>query len=86
MRIDYNSTLFCVVNGDVEQEDFIDNSITEEEDERCHPPLKEPPQVRKTNCTYISKTTQDENCVYIVCVWQSYLAELNDVHSFRDRK
>ncbi|XP_067257969.1 leucine-rich repeat and calponin homology domain-containing protein 4 isoform X2 [Chanodichthys erythropterus] len=31
------------VNGELEQVDFIDNSVMEEED-RCHPPLTEPPQ------------------------------------------
>ncbi|KAI2662381.1 Leucine-rich repeat and calponin homology domain-containing protein 4 [Labeo rohita] len=32
------------VNGDLEQVDFIDNSVTEEEEERCHPRLTEPQQ------------------------------------------
>ncbi|XP_073691895.1 DISP complex protein LRCH3 isoform X2 [Garra rufa] len=32
------------VNGDLEQVDFIDNSVMEEEEERCHPQLTEPPQ------------------------------------------
>ncbi|XP_051755645.1 DISP complex protein LRCH3 isoform X2 [Ctenopharyngodon idella] len=31
------------VNGELEQVDFIDNNVMEEED-RCHPPLTEPPQ------------------------------------------
>ncbi|XP_016144555.1 leucine-rich repeat and calponin homology domain-containing protein 4 isoform X1 [Sinocyclocheilus grahami] len=32
------------VNGDLEQVNFIGNSVTEEEEERCHPPLTELPQ------------------------------------------
>lgn len=32
------------VNGEVEQVDFIDNSLVEEEEERCGPALIEPPQ------------------------------------------
>lgn len=39
--------VLSVVNGELEQVDFIDNSVMEEED-RCHPPLTEPPQVRRT--------------------------------------
>ncbi len=43
--------VLSVVNGDLEQVDFIGNSVTEEEEERCHPPLTEPPQVRKIYCS-----------------------------------
>ncbi|XP_077085665.1 leucine-rich repeat and calponin homology domain-containing protein 4 isoform X2 [Siphateles boraxobius] len=32
------------VNGELEQVDFIDNSVMEEEEERCHLPLTESPQ------------------------------------------
>ncbi|XP_052004277.1 leucine-rich repeat and calponin homology domain-containing protein 4-like isoform X2 [Xyrauchen texanus] len=32
------------VNGDLEQVDFMYNSVTEEEEERCQPPLTEPSQ------------------------------------------
>lgn len=58
----------CVVNGDVEQVDFIDNSITEEEEERCLP-VSENPQVRKTNCAHISKSFQDESVYIVYCIF-----------------
>ncbi len=43
--------VLSVVNGDLKQADFIHNSVMEEEEERCHPPLTEPPQVRKIYCS-----------------------------------
>uniref|UniRef100_A0A8C1FI63 Leucine-rich repeats and calponin homology (CH) domain containing 4 n=1 Tax=Cyprinus carpio carpio TaxID=630221 RepID=A0A8C1FI63_CYPCA len=48
------------VNGDLEQVDFIDNTVTEEEDERCHPPQEKsestsstPSQSPESTCSRI---------------------------------
>uniref|UniRef100_A0A673LP74 Calponin-homology (CH) domain-containing protein n=1 Tax=Sinocyclocheilus rhinocerous TaxID=307959 RepID=A0A673LP74_9TELE len=50
------------VNGDLEQVDFIDNSVTEEEEERCHPPLTEPPQGKSESTSSTSSQSPESTC------------------------
>ncbi|XP_036452154.1 leucine-rich repeat and calponin homology domain-containing protein 4 isoform X2 [Colossoma macropomum] len=51
-----------VVNGDIEQVDFIDNSVTEEEDESCKPEPPSPPQTSPPQeKTESSRTTPSQS-------------------------
>uniref|UniRef100_A0A671NIV7 Leucine-rich repeat and calponin homology domain-containing protein 3-like n=1 Tax=Sinocyclocheilus anshuiensis TaxID=1608454 RepID=A0A671NIV7_9TELE len=50
------------VNGDLEQVDFIDNSVTEEDEERCHPPLTEPPQEKSESTSSTSSQSPECTC------------------------
>ncbi|KAA0723689.1 Leucine-rich repeat and calponin -like proteiny domain-containing protein 4 [Triplophysa tibetana] len=55
------------VNGDVEQVDFIDNSITEEEKERCLP-VSETPQEKSESPSSSSSQSPDSTCTRIFVV------------------
>ncbi|XP_042616755.1 leucine-rich repeat and calponin homology domain-containing protein 4-like isoform X3 [Cyprinus carpio] len=50
------------VNGDLGQVDFIDNSVTEEEQERCHPPLTEPPQEKSESSSSTRSQSPESTC------------------------
>ncbi|KAG1952143.1 leucine-rich repeat and calponiny domain-containing protein [Pimephales promelas] len=47
------------VNGELEQVDFIDNSVMEEEEERCHLPLTESPQENSESSSSTSSQSPD---------------------------
>ncbi|XP_026071275.1 leucine-rich repeat and calponin homology domain-containing protein 4-like isoform X2 [Carassius auratus] len=56
------------VNGDLEQVDFIDNSITEEEEERCHPPLTESPQEKSESSSSTHSQSPESTCSRIFTI------------------
>uniref|UniRef100_A0A8C2PVB4 Leucine-rich repeats and calponin homology (CH) domain containing 4 n=1 Tax=Cyprinus carpio TaxID=7962 RepID=A0A8C2PVB4_CYPCA len=56
------------VNGDLGQVDFIDNSVTEEEQERCHPPLTEPPQEKSESSSSTRSQSPESTCSRIFVI------------------
>ncbi|XP_016111932.1 leucine-rich repeat and calponin homology domain-containing protein 4-like [Sinocyclocheilus grahami] len=60
--------VLSVVNGDLEQVNFIDNSVTEEEEERCHPPLTEPPQEKSESTSSTSSQSPESTCSRIFVI------------------